>query len=205
MTKLPDYLDLVALANHLPQLCWLADGAGSVYWYNERWLDYTGLPAASMVGTGWKQVHDPALADGVAERLTAAISTGQDWEDTFPLRRHDGVFRWFLSRAMPSRDSEGNIVCWIGTNTDVSETIEQEKEMLTKERRYRSLVDAVAQIVWRANQNAVLMGDTGPWQSFTGQTDAVIDGLGWLDAVHPEDREITMTTWSEAVAESPDV
>ena len=200
MTKLPDYLDLVALANHLPQLCWLADGAGSVYWYNERWLDYTGLPAASMVGTGWKQVHDPALADGVAERLTAAISTGQDWEDTFPLRRHDGVFRWFLSRAMPSRDSEGNIVCWIGTNTDVSETIEQEKEMLTKERRYRSLVDAVAQIVWRANQNAVLMGDTGPWQSFTGQTDAVIDGLGWLDAVHPEDREITMTTWSEAVA-----
>ena len=200
MTKLPDYLDLVALANRLPQLCWLADGTGAVYWYNERWLDYTGLPAASMVGAGWKQVHDPALADGVAERLMAAISTGQDWEDTFPLRRHDGVFRWFLSRAIPSRDSEGNIVCWIGTNTDVSETIEQEKEMLTKERRYRSLVDAVAQIVWRANQNAVLMGDTGPWQSFTGQTDEVIDGLGWLDAVHPEDREITMTTWSEAVA-----
>ena len=78
--------------------------------------------------------------------------------------------------------------------------LSKKKEMLTKERRYRSLVDAVAQIVWRANQNAVLMGDTGPWQSFTGQTDAVIDGLGWLDAVHPEDREITMTTWSEAVA-----
>ena len=196
----PDFNGLVALANGLPQLCWMADPAGAIFWYNQRWTDYTGLPAEAMLGDGWKQVHDPALAGGVTERLMAAIRSGENWEDTFPLRRHDGEFRWFLSRARPSRDSEGNIVCWIGTNTDVSATIEQEKELLHKERRYRSLVDAVSQIVWQADQNGILIGDTTPWQSFTGQTGDAIAGAGWLDAIHPDDRERTAKVWMGAIA-----
>ena len=49
------------------------------------------------------------------------FETGEVWEDTFPLRGHDGTYRWFLSRAMPIRDETGEVVRWFGTNTDITE------------------------------------------------------------------------------------
>ena len=199
MPKQPDYSDLFALANGLPQLCWLADPEGSIYWYNDRWIQFTGLTAEQMLGWGWKQVHDPAHLDRVVESFSAAIAAGTDWEDTFPLRRHDGVWRWFLSRATPSRDGDGTVLRWVGTNTDVTESMRQEGNIIQSERRYRSLVEAVSQIVWQVTPGGELIGDTGPWKSFTGQTDEQLAGLGWLDVIHPDDRDITMQTWNEAV------
>ena len=200
MPKQPDFSDLVALANGLPQLCWLADTSGSIFWYNDRWVQFTGLAVDEMIGWGWDKVQDPEHLDRVVSSFKQAIEAGQDWEDTFPLRRHDGAWRWFLSRATPSRDAEGNIIRWIGTNTDISEAIEQEQEMVRKEHRYRSLVEAVSQIVWRTTVTGELMGDTSPWRDFTGQSEADIAGLGWLDAIHPDDRDGTMAAWNDAVA-----
>ena len=200
MPKQPDFSDLFALANGLPQLCWLADPGGSIFWYNDRWMQFTGLTVDEMLGWGWKHVHDPAHLDRVVASFSAAIESGQDWEDTFPLRRQDGAWRWFLSRATPSRDTNGDIVRWIGTNTDVTDSLQQEAETVLNERRYRSLVEAVSQIVWRATSAGKLIGDTTPWESFTGQTHAELAELGWLDAIHPEDRELTMATWTEAVS-----
>ncbi len=199
MPKHPDFSDLFALANGLPQLCWLADTSGSIFWYNDRWIEFTGLSVESMLGSGWHQVHDPEHLDRVVASYGLAVDAGLDWEDTFPLRRHDGVWRWFLSRAKPSRDAEGNIIRWIGTNTDISESIEQEREMQRKERRYRSLVEAVSEIVWRAGSNGELIGDTLPWRTFTGQSEDEIASHGWLDAIHPDDRDRTLATWHEAV------
>ena len=200
MAKQPDFSDLFALANGLPHLCWLADPAGSIFWYNDRWIQFTGLSAEDMLGWRWDQVQDPEHLDRVVTSFKRSIEAGQDWEDTFPLRRHDGVWRWFLSRAMPSRDAEGNITRWIGTNTDISESIEQEREMMRKEHRYRSLVDAVSEIVWRSSLDGELIGDTSPWRAFTGQTEADIAGRGWINAIYPDDRDHTMAVWHDAVA-----
>jgi PAS domain S-box-containing protein len=199
MPKQPDFSDLVALANGLPQLCWLADPSGAIFWYNDRWIQFTGLTNEEMLGWGWSKVHDPAHTDRVVASFRSAIDGGHDWEDTFPLRRQDGVWRWFLSRATPSRDTNGDIVRWIGTNTDITETIEQERQTLQKERRYRSLVEAVSQIVWRATSNGELIGDNAQWSDFTGQTEAELVGQGWLDAIHPDDRDLTVAVWNEAV------
>jgi PAS domain S-box-containing protein len=112
------------LANSIPQLAWIAEADGSIHWYNRRWYDYTGTTPKQMEeqsGWGWQRVHDPAELPRVVARFRDAVVSGDPWEDTFPLRRHDGQFRWFLSRAMPLRDSSGRIVRWFGTNTDVEE------------------------------------------------------------------------------------
>ncbi len=199
MARQPDLDDLVALANGLPQLCWIAGPDGAIYWYNARWMEYTGLSVDDMQGWGWKRVHDPAHVDRVIDGINRCFETGQDWEDTFPLRRRDGVWRWFLSRAKAVRDADGTIRRWIGTNTDVTETMQQEQVLRTEERRYRSLVQASAQIVWRANSGSVLIGDTTRWREFTGQTADEAADYGWLDAIHPDERASTMAEWQEAV------
>src|SRR6202041_3131494 len=73
---------------------------------------------------GLQKVHHPDHVDRVVERIRQSFETGTPWEDTFPLRGKDGNYRWFLSRALPIRNEEGDVVRWFGTNTDVTEQIE---------------------------------------------------------------------------------
>ena len=108
-----------ALADAIPQLSWMAEADGSIFWYNERWYEYTGTTPEEMRGWGWQSVHDPALLPQVVERWRASIATGSSFEMEFPLRGADGRFRWFLTRVEPVRDREGRVVRWFGTNTDV--------------------------------------------------------------------------------------
>lgn len=109
------------LADNISQLAWTCDSFGSVTWYNQRWLDYTGLSFDDMKGWNWSKVQHPDHLKRVVERVRRSAETGEPWEDTFPLRGKDGQYRWFLSRAVPIRDEAGEIVCWFGTNTDVTE------------------------------------------------------------------------------------
>jgi PAS domain S-box-containing protein len=122
------------LADNIPQLAWMADATGSIFWYNRRWLDYTGSTLEDMHGWGWQAVHHPDWVEPVTERFRSAIERGEPWEDTFPLRGADGTYRWFLSRALPIKDSGGRVQRWFGTNTDVTQ---QREEAAERERLYR--------------------------------------------------------------------
>jgi PAS domain S-box-containing protein len=99
----------------------MADGAGSLFWYNRRWYDYTGTTFSEMAGWGWRSVHHPDHVDRVVEKFREHIVSGEPWEDVFPLRSRGGEYRWFLSRAMPIRDDKGEVTLWCGTNTDITE------------------------------------------------------------------------------------
>jgi PAS domain S-box-containing protein len=118
------------LADNIPQLAWMTDPKGNVYWYNRRWYDYTGTTLEEVQGWKWEVVFDPAELERVICSWKHCLSQGIPWEDTFPLRRHDGEMRWHLSRAIPIKDEDGNILHWFGTNTDI-EDIRNVKEELT--------------------------------------------------------------------------
>jgi PAS domain S-box-containing protein len=117
------------LADNISQFAWTADRTGRRYWYNKRWLDYTGTTIKEMEGWGWQKVHHPEHVDRVVEKIRRSFEDGMTWEDTFPLRGRNGDYRWFLSRALPIRDGAGEIVRWFGTNTDVTEQIEAERAL----------------------------------------------------------------------------
>jgi PAS domain S-box-containing protein len=120
---------LRTLADSMPQLAWMARPDGHIFWYNQRWYDYTGTRPEQMEGWGWQSVHDPDELPRVLANYKSAFAGGEMWEDTFPLRRHDGAMRWHLSRAVPIRDERGRIVRWFGTNTDITERREMEEEL----------------------------------------------------------------------------
>ena len=128
------------LAENISQFAWIARADGHIYWYNKRWYDYTGTTLEEMQGWGWAKVHHPEHIDRVTRVWREALASGEEWEDTFPLRGKDGEFRWFLSRATPIRDAEGKIVSWFGTNTDITEQREQSEQirLLLMEVNHRS-------------------------------------------------------------------
>lgn len=126
----PGYFDFHILADNISQLAWMADAKGWIYWYNKRWFDYTGTTLEDMQGWGWKKVHHPDHVDRVVKSIQHAWDTGKPWEDVFPLKSVSGEFRWFLSRARPIKDQSGLIIRWIGTNTDITEQLQAEQELL---------------------------------------------------------------------------
>jgi two-component system, NtrC family, sensor kinase len=123
-----------SLANSIPQLAWMADDRGNVFWYNQRWYEYTGTQLDQVKGWGWRSCLHPDHQPNVIENLQHSWDTGAPWEDTFPLRGKDGNYRWFLSRAVPIRDANGRVVRWFGTNTDITERKEAEEALVRSER-----------------------------------------------------------------------
>ena len=96
-----------ALAESISNLAWWANGDGYITWYNRRWYEYTGTTPEQMEGWGWQSVHDPNVLPKVLERWKESLATGEPFDMEFPLRGADGVFRPFLTRIMPVKDSAG--------------------------------------------------------------------------------------------------
>ena len=137
------------MANSIPQLAWMARPSGELFWYNNRWCEYTGVDPSEHMGWGWESVHDPNELPRVSQKWKAAIASGESWEDTFPLRRHDGTYRWHLLCAQPFRDADGNISVWFGTNTDITEHrqfTEEREHLLAAERAARSEAERVGRM-----------------------------------------------------------
>ncbi|MEW6297285.1 MAG: PAS domain-containing protein, partial [Thermodesulfobacteriota bacterium] len=107
------------LAEAMPALVWMARPDGFVEYYNQRWCDYTGLPAEQLAGWGWEAVWHPEDLPAGRARWQEALRAGQPYEYEARLRRADGSFRWHLIRAVPLREVGGQVLRWLGTTTDI--------------------------------------------------------------------------------------
>ena len=194
-------VDFAALADNIAQLAWMADANGHIFWYNQQWYDFTGSTYEEMQGFMWQQVHDPALVAGVNERYLACIRAGEYWEDTFPLRRHDGQYRWFLSQARPIRDPDtGVAVRWFGTNTDVSELRRLQNELRENEEELRIQAESIPQQVWTAQPDGTIDFYNHRTAAYVGELMEQSGAIHWLSFVHPDDRTTMQVRWEQAVS-----
>ncbi len=131
-----------ALANSMPHLVWMAKPDGHLFWYNDRWCEYTGTSRDEMEIRGWQRFHDPARLPDVIERWNASLASGEPFEMIFPLRGADGKFRSFLTRVVPVRDAAGKITRWFGTNTDVSVEVEAQQALRESKEKLESALIA---------------------------------------------------------------
>ncbi len=115
------------MANNIPNLAWIANADGWIFWYNSRWFEYTGTTLKEMEGWGWQSVHDPKKLPGVLEQWQQSIQEGQPFEMVFPIKGADKIFRPFLTKIVPVKDSDGKIIRWLGTNTDITRQKEIER------------------------------------------------------------------------------
>ncbi|MFP5390778.1 MAG: ATP-binding protein, partial [Gammaproteobacteria bacterium] len=136
------------LANTIPQLAWMAEPDGNITWYNDRWYAYTGTQPRDMEHGGWMKVHDPAALPNILREWKAALARGQPANMTFALRGADGRFRRFFTSVAPLRDTQGQIVQWFGTNTDLSQMEQAEQAVRRSEERLQQGLVAARMAVW---------------------------------------------------------
>lgn len=123
------------LAETIPQLAWMADPSGHIFWYNRRWYEYTGTDFDAMQGWGWQSVHDPEVLPDVLVRWRQSLAGGEPFDMVFPIRSAAGEFRPFLTRVNPLRDEQGRILYWFGTNTDITDFKRMEEALRDADRR----------------------------------------------------------------------
>jgi PAS domain S-box-containing protein len=144
-----------ALADSAPALIWTADPRGTITFVNARWRRYAGAPADGPPKDVLAIVH-PADRARRAEAWAQALREGTEFEIEVRKRRADGEYRWFLSRATPTRDETGAIVEWCGFATDIHDRklVEERQQLLTDELNHRvkntlAVVQSLAQQTFR--------------------------------------------------------
>ncbi len=190
------------LADNIAQLAWMTDSNGWIFWYNQRWFDYTGTTLAEMQGWGWEKVHHPDHIERVVEHWSHCLKIGEPWEDTFPLRGKDGNYRWFLSRAIPIRDEAGNVVRWFGTNTDISDRKQTEDALSESEERLRLALTAANQGLYDLNiqtGDAIVSPEYVQMLGYDPENFQETNAF-WLQRLHPDDLQRTSQVYVDYIA-----
>ena len=196
--------DYRLIVDAIPALCWMARGDGYIYWYNRRWHDYCGSTPESMERWGWQSVHDPLELPRVVEQWKHSITEGEAFEMTFPLRGADGLFRQFLTRIVPVLGADGNVVRWVGTNTEFDSENSVKEALAVSEAKFRVLTDALPQMVWSTGADGFHDYYNARWYACTGTPYGATHGAGWMDKFHEDDREAVAAKWHESLATGQD-
>ena len=136
----------------------------------------------------------------VREVIQEAIAAKSIFDLEHRVVRADGSIGWTHSRAIPILNAEGEIAEWFGSAADVTLQRRAQGALRESEERMRVLVEGVPQLVWRAEGGGRWTWSSPQWRRYTGLSELESRGLGWLAAVHPDDRDAVMTTWHEAAS-----
>ncbi len=110
------------LADSVPQLIWTSNADGSSDYYNQHWIDYTGMSKEETIQRGWTSIVHAEDVERCTAAWSEAVTTGNLYEVEYRFKRAcDGVYKWHLGRAIPMKDSKGQVVKWFGSCTDIDE------------------------------------------------------------------------------------
>ena len=205
------------LAEGLPELVWVSDAGGKATYLNPQVRAYAGAELGSV--EAWMQLIHPEDLPRVAEAWRETIRTASDFQAEHRLRRHDGHYRWFLTRCVVRRASSGEIEGWIGTSTDIhdqkqaEEVLEQRvrgrtAELQASEERFRQLAENIHEVFWMLEPDTRRLLYVSPaYDAIWGRARQELYERpeSFLDTIHPEDRprvlEILPARWQAFDAE----
>src|SRR5712692_7169029 len=165
----------------IPTLAWCNLSDGSNEFLNKRWHEYTGLSPEESNGWGWQAAIHPEDRAPLTEKWRGLLVIGEPGEMEARLRRHDGVFRWFLMRVEPLRDETGKIVRWCGACTDIETLKQTEAKLREDERELRRITDLIPQ--------AIVVQDPSGAPIYANQATLDYTGLAAEDVIAPHFRE----------------
>lgn len=126
------------VADLLPAIIWSASGDGQFDYFNSRWTEITGneLPKTA---DDWRAVVHLDESEMAFGKWAECFRDGKPFESEYRLKQADGSWRWTLSRALPLKGADGNVVRWYGTLTDVDSAyrLSENRDLLARELSHR--------------------------------------------------------------------
>jgi PAS domain S-box-containing protein len=187
------------IINTIPELAWSTGSDGSVDFLNQRWLDYTGLTAAQSLGWNWMTALHPDDMGGLTEYWKTIMVSQTPGEYEARLRRFDGVYRWFLFRAVPVKDESGNVIKWYGQNIDIEERKRAEDTVRANEQALRATINTIPTPAFSTLPDGYVDFLNQRWLDYAGMTAEQAQGWGWGAALHPDDVDRLMQYWQSCL------
>ena len=132
------------LAESMPQIVWVTDATGRTTYFNQQWMDYTGLTFDETCGDKWTRPFHPEDQPRAWEAWQRAVNQVETYAAECRLRRRDGTYHWWLLRGVPQLDADGSVLKWFGTCTDIDEHKRAEVELRESEQRFAILYGEAA-------------------------------------------------------------
>ncbi len=193
---------LAAIANAIPQIVWVADAAGRIFYYNDMWYETTGFEAATIATErDWTEVIHP---DDLEETLTTwheSVASGIAFESEFRLRHvRTTTYRWVLGRGRPLRDREGRIVRWFGTTNDIDVQKRYREASTERDAQLRRIASTLPHMVYTATPSGAFDYFSDSFVAYAGAAgrDLLRDGLKTI--AHPDDLPSFEERWRTAYA-----
>jgi formate hydrogenlyase transcriptional activator len=181
---------LQTLIDTVPSFLWTSFPDGSKEFLNKRWYEYTGLTQEQGKGWGWKVVVHPDDLDRLIREWLALLNDPKPGELETRIRRYDGEYRWFLIRVLPEFDAEGNVVRWLGSDTDIEDRKRAETKLLKDERELRRITDAIPHTIVVLDPKGNALYANQAMLDYTGLTiQDVLASDFRAKTFHPEDLE----------------
>ena len=188
------------LAEAVPHIVWICRSSGRLIYANRRFYDYTGIRPEEDDGLLWlRKVVHPDDRDRIMETALSAERTRDALEMEVRYRCATGQYHWHLVRALPMVDETTNRLSWFGTSTDIDDQKRVHEELAESESRFRTLADAIPQIVWTASPDGEINFFNHRWFEYTGLTLEQSENNGWQLLIHPDDVKGYMNGWVEAI------
>jgi len=182
------------------QIIWVSTPEGNCFELKD-WIAYTGQSLAEAENGGWIDAVHPDDRPYTGEAWGVAVANLSMYQIEYRIRGQDGNYRYFWVWGAPVIEDDGSVREWIGTCTDIHDRKLAEAENQRLKERYRSLVTATSQIVWGATAEGLgISSEMLTWIAYTGQSEAEVEGWGWIDSIHPDDRARSTEVWNAAVA-----
>ncbi|WP_134496169.1 PAS domain S-box protein [Microvirga pakistanensis] len=192
-----------ALVEASTAIVWRADSGGALL-ESRGWEEFTGQTPDEFRGSGWLDAVHPEDRIRVEESWLSLIRSQQLGTTECRVRLLNGVYRWMLVTGIPLADLHGDIQEWIGTLADIHDQKAAAEHLRMSEQRYRALIETSTAIGWRANAEGLYIEGWG-WDGFCGHEPKMGALVGWLDTIHPDDREHTSLMWQKAVKDKKPV
>ena len=126
-----------SLTEALPQLVWAAKPDGTSDYFSTQWTEYTGVPESELLGWRWIDALHPDDREPTRQFWADSVLCQRLYDVEYRVRRRDGAYGWFKTRALPIRDSEGKVVKWLGTCTDITDLRRAEEGLRQSEQELR--------------------------------------------------------------------
>jgi PAS domain S-box-containing protein len=196
-----DVRDIRLVVDTIPTLAWSAGPDGCADFFNQRWLDYTGLSAKQALGSGWEAAIHPDDLPRILKTFREALNSVKPYEVEGRFRRFDGEFRWFLFRGSPLRDRSGNVAKWYGTNTDLEERKRAEDALRASEASLLEAQRLTHTCSWRHEvlSGKVTISPEGlPMYGIQPEDDASLADF-YFSRMHPQDRPEVEQAYADAL------
>ncbi|MEO5646784.1 MAG: PAS domain-containing protein, partial [Chitinophagaceae bacterium] len=186
------------LADSMPQIVWTARPDGYLDYYNKKWYEFTGFDEGIGGDNSWVPILHTDDVQFCTDTWYNSVKTGKPYqiEYRFRNRKEPGTYCWYLGKALPIYNSEGKIIKWYGTCTDINDQKETEALLKESEEKFRLMADAMPQQVWTANAEGELDYVNRRTVNYFGKTAEQIVGSGWQEVIHPNDLPTVLESWS---------